>query len=172
VPASAARIRAARVGDLGWAFGAQAALYAREFGYLPVFETYVAQGLAPFLERFDATRDRLWVADLHGERVGAIAIQHDPERRGWAKLRWYFVEPKARGHGLGRRLLATALRFARKAGYKGVYLWTVDDLADARTQYERAGFTLAFQDAKPCAWAPWGHEQRWELRLCELESDF
>jgi GNAT superfamily N-acetyltransferase len=159
------RIRRSRVGDLGWAFGRQAALYADEFGYLPVFEAYVARGLAPFLDGFDAARDRAWVAELDGRPVGFIAIQHDPDRRGWAKLRWYFVERQARGHGLGKRLLATALRFARRAGYRGVLLWTVDDLADARRQYERAGFDLAYQDPKPCAWAPWGHEQRWERVL-------
>jgi DNA-binding MarR family transcriptional regulator/GNAT superfamily N-acetyltransferase len=160
-----ARIRRMRAGDLGWAFMRQAEIYRSEFGYAPVFETYVARGLPPFLDAFDARRDALWVAEVDGERAGCIAIQHDPGRAGWAKLRWYFVEAHARGHGLGSRLLATSLGFARKAGYRGIYLWTVDDLAAARRQYEGAGFTLAHQDGAPCAWAPWGHEQRWELVL-------
>ena len=164
-PVPVARIRRMRAGDLGWAFMRQAEIYRTEFGYARVFETYVARGLAPFLDAFDPRRDRLWVAELDGERTGCIAIQHDPDRGGWAKLRWYFVESHARGHGLGGRLLATAVRFARTAGYRGIYLWTVDDLPAARRQYERAGFMLVHQDDAPCAWAPWGHEQRWELDL-------
>lgn len=61
--------------------------------------------------------------------------------------------------------MRAAIAFSRKTGYKGILLWTVDDLHAARALYEKAGFTLGFEDPKPCAWAPWGHEQRWELRL-------
>ena len=161
------RIRKGRIGDLGWTFERQAVLYHEEFGYSQVFETYVARGLAPFLDNFDPKRDALWIATLDGRRVGAIAVQHDPERRGWAKLRWYFVEKEGRGHGAGSRLLSTAIRFARRARYQGILLWTVDDLDAARRQYEKAGFALAHQDEAPCPWAAWGHEQRWELRLLE-----
>lgn len=164
-PPPALRVRRGRVGDLGWAFHRQAVIYREEFGYSPVFEAYVARGLPPFLDRFDARRDALWVAERGGLPLGCIAIQHDPERPGWAKLRWYFVERAGRGLGAGSRLLATALAFARRAGYAGVHLWTVNDLHAARRQYERAGFTLAFEDPKACAWAPWGREQRWEMRL-------
>lgn len=163
--AARSRIRAGRPGDLGWSFERQAVVYLREFRYLPVFETYLAQGLAPFLERFDRARDRLWVAQHAGRRVGCIAIQHDADRPGWAKLRWFFLERDARGRGLGRRLMRAAVAFARKAGYEGIALWTVDDLHDARRVYERTGFVLAFEAAQPCAWAPWGYEQRWELVL-------
>lgn len=159
-----ARIRRGRVGDLGWALMRQAELYHSEFGYSPVFERYVAHGLPPFLDKFDAGRDGLWLAELEGARCGCIAVQHDPERPGWAKLRWYFVEDWARGHGLGSRLLDGAVAFARKAGYTGIYLWTVDDLVDARKQYEKAGFALA-EETGGCEWAPWGKEQRWELAL-------
>src|SRR5688572_22063205 len=141
----------------------QAAVYAKEFGYSQLFETYLHEGAAVFLRRFDATRDRIWVAEQAGRILGFVAVQHDSGRRGWAKLRWFLVEREARGQGLGRRLLRAAVAFSRKAGYRGILLWTVDDLHAARALYEDAGFALAFQDAKPCAWAPWGHEQRWEL---------
>jgi GNAT superfamily N-acetyltransferase len=161
---SPVRLRRGRVGDLGWMFHRQAVVYHREFGYLPVFETYLAQGLAPFLEGFDPALDRVWVAERDGQALGFIAIQHDAQRKGWAKLRWFLVEREARGLGLGRRLMQAALRFARDAGYRGISLWTVDDLADARRVYERSGFVLAEQ-TDGCAWAPWGREQRWELRL-------
>lgn len=160
---STLRIREGRVGDLGWFFARQAVVYHEEHGYSPVFETYVAAGLHPFLAGFDAARDRMWVAEADGRPVGCIAIQHDPERSGWAKLRWYLVEAPARGRGVGWRLLETALGFARGAGYEGVLLWTVDDLHAARRQYERAGFRLV--EETDCPWKPSRRQQRWELRL-------
>lgn len=160
-----ARLRSGRVGDLGWMVHRQAVVYAKEFRYSQHFETYLHEGAAVFLRKFDAERDRIWVAEADGKPVGFVAIQHDPDRRGWAKLRWFLVEEEARGHGVGGRLLKAAVAFSRKAGYKGVLLWTVDDLHAARALYEKAGFSLALQDPKPCGWAPWGHEQRWELRL-------
>lgn len=162
---SAVRLRAGRIGDLGWMVHRQAVVYAKEFGYSQLFETYLHEGAAVFLRRFDAARDRIWIAELAGRPLGFVAIQHEPDRRGWAKLRWFLVEREARGHGIGGRLLKAAVAFSRKSGYKGILLWTVDDLDAARALYEKAGFTLAFQDPKPCAWAPWGHEQRWEVSL-------
>ena len=150
----------------------QAVVYAKEFGYSQVFETYLHEGTAVFLRDFDPRRDRIWIAEsvesggTSGKSiVGFIAIQHDPDRRGWAKLRWFLVEKEARGHGLGNRLLRAAIAFSRKATYRGIQLYTVDDLADARRLYQASGFTLAHQDPSPCPWAPWGHEQRWELRV-------
>jgi GNAT superfamily N-acetyltransferase len=169
---SAVRLRAGRVGDLGWMVHRQAVVYAKEFGYSQLFETYLHEGAAVFLHRFDAARDRIWVAESAASRKGSsrsilgfVAIQHDPDRRGWAKLRWFLVEREARGLGVGSRLLKAAVAFSRKAGYKGLLLWTVDDLEAARALYEKAGFSLVFQDPMPCGWAPWGHEQRWELPL-------
>lgn len=158
-------MRAGRVGDLGWMLHRQAVVYATEFGYLPVFEKYLAEGIPPFLANFDPGRDRIWVAQEGAAILGFVALQHDPDRPGWGKLRWFLVEPASRGRGLGRRLLAALVRFARRAGYQGILLWTVDDLVAARRAYEAAGFVLAYQDPKPCRWAPWGHEQRWDLRL-------
>jgi GNAT superfamily N-acetyltransferase len=150
---------------MGWLLERHAVVYAKEFGYLPVFETFVAASLVPFLENFDTKRDRLWIAELDGRRVGCVALQHDPKRRGWAKLRWFLLEKEARGLGLGRKLMDRLLRFAKKAGYKGIHFLTVDDLVDARRLYERTGFTMVWEDPKPCPWAPWGHEQVWELPL-------
>jgi N-acetylglutamate synthase-like GNAT family acetyltransferase len=161
----ALHVRPRQVGDIGWACMRQCELYAKEFGYSQVFEDYVIRSFAPFVERFDSSKDGLWIASLDGIRVGCIAIQHDVDRPGWAQLRWYFVEADARGHGLGRELLDTALAFCRKAGYEGIWLLTVDDLGAARKQYEKVGFKLVHTDAEPCEWAPWGHEQHWALEL-------
>ncbi len=165
VPGAAVKIRTHRAGDLGWMLERHAVLYAKEFHYLPIFETYVAASIVPFVEAFDPARDRMWIVERGGQRLGCIAIQHDPKRRGWAKLRWFLLEKDARGIGLGRKLMTAALRFAKQAGYTGVHLLTVDDLTDARRLYETNGFLLSWQDDKPCIWAPWGHEQTWDLRF-------
>lgn len=161
----AVTLRTHRMGDLGWAIQRHADLYRDEYDYLPVFEEYVVQTFARFTEKFDPARDRMWVAELDGQRVGMVAIHHDPDRAGWCKFRWFFVEKEARGHGIGSLLMRTALDFARSAGYKGIWLWTVDDLVEARRQYEKVGFMLMHTEAQPCEWAPWGREQRWELAL-------
>lgn len=157
------RIRTGRTGDLGWIFHRQAVVYEQEYGFTPVFEAYVAKGLAPFLARFGRDRDRLWIAEGGDGPVGSIAAQHDPERPGWAQLRWFLVEPAARGQGLGTRLLDGAVAFCRQAGYQGIHLWTVDDLHAAARAYERAGFRLA-RTLDGCPWSD-GNEQQWELLL-------
>ena len=164
----AVQLRTQRAGDLGWVFQRHAELYPGEFSYSPVFEQYVARGMSPFLDHFDAKRDRMWIAESEGRRLGSVAVHHVDDRPGWAKLRWYFVEAEARGHGVGGKLLGAAIGFCREAGYEGVFLWTVNDLAAAARQYSKAGFVLVFEESKPCAWAPWGREQRWELNLPPL----
>ncbi|HUR63098.1 MAG TPA: GNAT family N-acetyltransferase [Candidatus Thermoplasmatota archaeon] len=160
-----ARIRPGTPADMEWVRTRKVAVYAEEFGYGPVFGTYVAQTIPPFLHGLDPAKDRTWVAEDAQGIAGFIAIHHDAERPGWAKLRWFLVERRARGTGLGRRLFDASLAFARQAGYQGVHLHTVSDLVEARKMYERAGFRLVEESKEPCPWAPWAHEQEWELRL-------
>ena len=164
VRATMITIREQAAGDLGWVFQRHALVYGEEFGYSPLFEAYVCEGLSPFMKKYDPKMDRLWIGEMWGRRVGSIAVQHAPNRVGWAKLRWFLVEREARGRGLGSKLLATALKFCQRAGYRGVFLWTVSDLDAARRLYERAGFKLA-RETGGCAWAPSAREQCWELRL-------
>jgi DNA-binding MarR family transcriptional regulator/GNAT superfamily N-acetyltransferase len=159
-----ATIRQGRVGDLGLCFHRQVVAYKQEFGFTDVFETYFAQGLPVFLERYDPARDRVWVAESGGRPVGWVAIHHADDRPGWAKLRWFFVEKDARGGGLGAKLLRRAVEFSQRGGYKGVFLWTVSTLDAARRLYERAGFTLA-EETDDCPWDRSAREQRWDLRL-------
>lgn len=157
-------IRGQKAGDLGWVFQRHAVVYSEEFGYNENFESYVCHGLARFMKNYNYKMDRLWIGEMGGQRVGSVAVHHVKNRAGWAKLRWFLVESEARRRGLGSQLLGTAVAFCKKAGYKGIFLWTVSDLDAARRLYERIGFTLA-EERKTCVWAPWTHEQRWELRL-------
>lgn len=157
-------IREGGPGDVGLLLHRHALVYRHEFGFGDVFERYVAEGLAPYLANRDPTKDRLWIAETDGRPVGTVALHHDPDRPGWAKLRWYLVEKEARGRGLGRTLLRLAVDFTQNAGYEGIYLWTVDTLDAARRQYQQAGFRLV-EETDGCPWAEWAKEQRWELRI-------
>ncbi len=137
----------------------QAEMYV-EHGYAAIFETYLAQGLGPFLEEFDPSIDGLWIAEVDGHRTGCVAIQHTADG---AQLRWFFVEESFRGAGLGRDLLDVALAFCRDAGYDVVYLWTMSDLVAARHLYEQAGFRVEAETDAP--WLESGRQQKWTLRL-------
>ena len=114
------------------------ALYAREFGYDATFEALVAEIAAGFLRRYDAARERCWIAELDGAVVGSVFIVRKSPRI--AKLRLLIVDPKARGLGLGRRLVNACIRFARRADYAKLVLWTQSHLDAARRIYETAGF--------------------------------
>lgn len=128
-------------GDLGWVVQAHGELYAAEFGWDATFEALVARIVADFAAQHDPARERAWIADLDGRRVGCVFCVAGDEP-STAKLRILLVHPDARGHGVGRRLVDTCLAFAREAGYDRVRLWTNDVLAAARSIYLATGFRL------------------------------
>jgi len=113
-------------------------LYAKEFGYDNRFEALVAGIVAEYVEHFDARRERCWIADMDGEAVGSVFLVR--KSRAVAKLRLLIIHPKARGLGLGKRLTRACIRFARRAGYGKIVLWTQSHLAAARAIYQAQGF--------------------------------
>jgi len=133
-------LRPHRAGDMGWVTSAHGAIYAQEYGWDITFEALVAKITAEFIENFDAKRECCWIAEMDGERVGSAFVVRKTDEV--AKLRLVIVDPKARGLGLGKRLVEECLRFAKSAGYKSMTLWTQDYLYAARGIYERAGFKL------------------------------
>ena len=96
--------------------------------------------MAGIAAAFDPRQDRAWIADVDGIRAGAVLCVHDTAEN--AKLRTLLVEPRARGLGLGTRLVDAVIAHARARGYRTLTLWTNDVLQAARRIYERAGFTL------------------------------
>ena len=142
-PASAqdVRFRPLRVGDLGWITHRQAILYHREYGWDWTYEGLVSQILGNFCVQFDATREDAWIAEVDDQVVGSVFLMKtdDPEV---GKLRLLYVEPAARGLGVGSRLVHLCIERARELSYQKLILWTNDVLVSARKIYQAEGFTL------------------------------
>jgi ribosomal protein S18 acetylase RimI-like enzyme len=156
------KLRRHRPGDMGWVVQRHGELYWREFGYDERFEALVAGIVAGFIHSFDAKRERCWIAERKGKRLGAVFLVKKSGDE--AQLRLLIVEPAARGLGLGKRLVAACIRFARQAGYRKLVLWTQSELAAARGIYEKAGFRLVSREPH----ASFGKSlegEYWELKL-------
>src|SRR6185437_16220967 len=125
-PAAGFVLRAPRPGDLGWIVQRHGALFAHI--------------VAEYARDHDPRREAAWIAEVDGEPAGCVLCVRREDDVG--QLRLLLVDPRARGRGIGGRLIEECLRFARQAGYARITLWTNDVLHEARRLYERAGFEL------------------------------
>jgi DNA-binding MarR family transcriptional regulator/N-acetylglutamate synthase-like GNAT family acetyltransferase len=155
-------LRPHQPGDIGWVIQRHGLLYNQEYGWDETFEALVARVAADFLDNYDQRRERCWIAERHGEMVGSVFVTRLSDEV--AKLRLLLVEPKARGLGIGARLVDECVRFARQAGYRTMTLWTNENLIAARRIYARAGFKLAKVEPHHS----FGHDlvgETWEIEL-------
>lgn len=159
----AVSLRPLRPGDLGWITHRQAVLYAQEYGWDWTYEGLVSRILGAFVPEFDPAREDGWVAERGGAIVGSIFLMKS-DNPAVAKLRLLYVEPTARGAGVGRMLVAKCVDRAREFGYRELTLWTNDILIAARRIYQAAGFRLVSEEPHHS----FGHDlvgQTWTLDL-------
>lgn len=155
-------LRAHRPGDMGWIIERHARVYGSEYGWGPGIEAVTARICADFLDNFDPARERCWIAERSGDRIGCVFLVKEDEQV--ARLRLLLLEPSARGTGLGRRLVEECSAFARQAGYREIVLWTHAVLTAARRIYADLGYELE---------KTWTHDdfgrpevsETWRLRL-------
>ncbi len=162
--AAAYSLRTHRPGDMGFVVARHGVIYGEEYGWDAGIEALTAEIVSNFLKNFDPARERCWIAEIDGEPVGSVFLVKEPGKPDIARLRLLIVDPKARGLGIGRRLVEECIRFGREAGYKTITLWTHAVLVGAREIYRQAGFKLTKE---------WVHDdfgkpepaETWDLKL-------
>jgi DNA-binding MarR family transcriptional regulator/N-acetylglutamate synthase-like GNAT family acetyltransferase len=133
-------MRTFRAGDVGLLAARQSILYLAEYGWGRGLEQNIAETCAAFLANYREGRDQCWIAEVAGAMAGSIMLTDEGD--GLSRLRLFYVEPMARGRGIGDALVSTCLGFAREKGYREMMLWTHQVLTSARRIYAAYGFEI------------------------------
>lgn len=154
-------IQSFQPGDVGYVAHLHGRYYKEIYKFGPMFEYYVMKGLTEFMISNDG--GDLWIAKVNDEIVGSIAITKFDDST--AQLRWFILDERYHGLGIGKKLMDTALQFCHTQGYQHVYLWTVSILEAARHLYQKYNFKIT--EEKPND--EWTEsiviEERWDLVL-------
>ena len=160
-------LRDPKPGDYGWIVARNAEIYAEEYGWVGPFEGVCAQIVADYVRNFDPKLERCWIAEMGGERVGCVMlVKDDPKAKkaGIARIRLLLLDKKARGLGLGSRLVDECIRFARAKGYRRITLWTHQELTAARAIYAKFGFVKTGEESHD-DWGGKATSEFWDLEL-------
>jgi DNA-binding MarR family transcriptional regulator/N-acetylglutamate synthase-like GNAT family acetyltransferase len=155
-------IRPHRPGDIGWVISRHGAIYAQEFGWDISFEALVAEIAGQFLRDFQPEWEQCWIAERHGQNVGSVFVVR--KSADVAQLRMLIIDPSARGHHIGERLVETVIGHARAKGFSVLTLWTNDCLHAARRIYQKFGFELV-DEAPHHSFGVDLVGQNWDLKL-------
>jgi N-acetylglutamate synthase-like GNAT family acetyltransferase len=138
--------------------------YSEEFGYNEEFGEYVKTTLEE-CDRPLRERERVWIVEMEGEIIGCIAvIEHSDDK---AQIRWFLVNPKMRGHGIGSRLFQEAVDFMEKSRYNTAFLYTQDILHEAAVVYKKFGFRLV-EEHQEEKWGQTLLSQKYERRFFRI----
>lgn len=157
-------LRSHRPGDIGWITQCHGTVYAQEYGWDETFEALVAEILVAFIRQHDPKREAVWIAERGGERIGSVMVVDAGDQV--AQLRLLLVEPKARGRGIGARLIDECIGFSKRNRYRKIKLWTQNNLLQARRLYRQVGF----EKVSEYPHQSFGHElvaEFWELLLVD-----
>lgn len=151
-------------GTIGRITELHAVYYYENWGFDVSFEIQVGSELSDFINNYDKTRDGFWVSKIDNDFAGGVAIDGRQAENEGARLRWFIVDPRFQGKGVGRVLLKRAVEFCREAGHKKIFLWTFEGLDAARTLYKREGFRLC-EEHQVWQWGQKINEQMFKLIL-------
>lgn len=141
-------LRPFRTGDMGIIAARQAILYEEGYGWGSKLEAIILDIAARFLREFDPAKEQCWVAERDGTILGSVFLVQEPGEADTARLRLLYVEPEARGLGIGNALVRECTDFARQAGYRKVVLWTHAVLESARRIYAAEGYRIVASEVQ------------------------
>jgi len=115
-------------------------LYGKSFDFSICFEAFERE-LSSLPGDYAPPAGRLLLAEIGGEAVGVVALRPLAEQ-GTAEIKRLYVDPAARGHGVGRRLTDEIVAEARRAGYRKLCLETLAVMEAANRIYDELGFAV------------------------------
>lgn len=164
-PSELIKLRNHRPGDMTYIAHRHAVVYYADYGFENLFESHMSRYTAHFLDNFDPSSERCWIAEREGQFLGCIMLTKDREVPGRARIRCFFVEKTTRGLGIGTTLIETCLAFAKEVGYERVGLQTYRELSGARRLYAKFGFQILKTEEEREEWGRKRVSEIWELLL-------